>query len=333
MEWRQRRVAEMLDRRDFMKTCSGMGLAGTLFPGVLWAQAQAQGGAKITKEMIDNAAAIADVTIVDEYKEMMLEDLNDHAKGYQEIYKLKIPNSVDPAVVFDPVLPGMKFETERKPLRISEARLPKGFEDFGKAGLRPNYEALAFASVRELAELMRTKRISSQALTQMYLQRLSRYDATLKFTVTLTEERALAQAKKADAEIASGKYRAPDPTYCLDGRVLVRRLSPNDFKIEAKQEDDDGGKAAKKKAADVEQENPKAVERPALVDADRLFDMGRDLAAIHRGTPGSHEAITADLDRRKAGWLRANVKTASRAVRKDFAKWKAHWAKQADEAA
>ena len=199
----------MLDRRDFMKTCSGMGLAGTLFPGVLWAQAQAQGGAKITKEMIDNAAAIADVTIVDEYKEMMLEDLNDHAKGYQEIYKLKIPNSVDPAVVFDPVLPGMKFETERKPLRISEARLPKGFEDFGKAGLRPNYEALAFASVRELAELMRTKRISSQALTQMYLQRLSRYDATLKFTVTLTEERALAQAKKADAEIASGKYRGP----------------------------------------------------------------------------------------------------------------------------
>src|SRR5215831_1481974 len=199
----------MLDRRNFMKTCSGMGLAGTLFPGVLWAQAQAQGEAKITKEMIDNAAAIADVTIVDEYKEMMLEDLNDHAKGYQEIYKLKIPNSVDPAVVFDPVLPGMKFETERKPLRISEARLPKGFEDFGKAGARPNYEVLAFASVRELAELMRTKKISSQALTEMYLQRLKKYDSTLKFTVTLTEERAREQAKKADAELAAGKYRGP----------------------------------------------------------------------------------------------------------------------------
>ena len=89
----------MLDRRNFMKTCSGMGLAGTLFPGVLWAQAQAQGAAKITKEMIDNAAAIADVPIPDEYKEMMLEDLNDHAKGYKEIYKLQIPNSVDPALV------------------------------------------------------------------------------------------------------------------------------------------------------------------------------------------------------------------------------------------
>jgi len=199
----------MLDRRIFMKTCSGMGLAGTLFPGVLWAQAQAQGGAKITKEMIENAAAIADVPIADEYKEMMLEDLNDHAKGYEEIYKLKIPNSVDPALVFDPVLPGMKFETERKPMRMSAAKLPKEFEDFGKAGLRPNYEALAFASVRDLSELMRTKRISSQALTEMYLQRLKKYDPRLKFVVTLTEERALAHAKKADAEIVAGKYRGP----------------------------------------------------------------------------------------------------------------------------
>src|SRR5712692_6352166 len=199
----------MLDRRNFMKTCSGMGLAGTLFPGVLWAQAQAQGAKKITKEMIDNAAAIADVPISEEYKEMMLESLNDQAKGYEEIFKLHIPNSVDPALIFDPVLPGMKFATERKPLRMSAPDLPEAFGIFGRAGARPNFEALAFASVRELAELVRTKRVSSMDLTVMYLQRLKRYDPTLKFVVTLTEERALAQAKKADAEIAAGKYRGP----------------------------------------------------------------------------------------------------------------------------
>ncbi|HEV2195557.1 MAG TPA: amidase [Candidatus Acidoferrum sp.] len=192
----------MLDRRNFMKTCSGMGLAGTLFPGVLWAQAQAQGAAKITKEMIDNAAAIADVPISDEYKEMMLADLNEHAKGYEEIYKLKTPNSVDPAVLFDPVLPGMKFETERKPMRMSKSPNVA-------AGAPKNLEDLAFASVRELAELVRTKKVSSVALTEMYLGRLKKYDPTLKFMVTLTEERALAQAKKADSEIAAGKYRGP----------------------------------------------------------------------------------------------------------------------------
>src|SRR6266849_5119175 len=124
----------MLDRRNFMKTCSEMGLAGTLFPGVLWAQAQAQAAKKITKEMIENAAVIADVPVSEEYKEMMLEGLNDHASGYEEIYKLHIPNSVDPALIFDPVLPGMKFETQRKPMRISTPSLPEPLRNFGRAG-------------------------------------------------------------------------------------------------------------------------------------------------------------------------------------------------------
>ena len=190
----------MLQRRNFVKTCSAMGLAGTLFPGVLWAQAQAEGAKKITKEMIDNAAAIADVPIADEFKEVMLSALNEQAKGYDEIYKLHIPNSVAPALLFDPVLPGMTFETVRKPLRMSKAP---------SVVLSNNTEDLAFASVRDLAELVRTKKVSSLALTEMYLQRLKKYDPTLKFVVTLTEERALTQAKMADAEIAAGKYRGP----------------------------------------------------------------------------------------------------------------------------
>src|SRR5712671_8092656 len=193
----------MIDRRNFMKTCSGMGLAGTLLPGVLWAQAQAQGAKKITKELIENSAAIADVPISEEYKEMMLENLNDQAKGYEEIYKLHIPNSVEPALIFDPVLPGVKFETERKPMRISKA------PSAAASGTPKNLEDLAFASVRELGELVRTKKVSSLALTEMYLGRLKKYDQTLKFVVTLTEARALAQARQADAEIAAGKYRGP----------------------------------------------------------------------------------------------------------------------------
>jgi Asp-tRNA(Asn)/Glu-tRNA(Gln) amidotransferase A subunit family amidase len=192
----------MLDRRNFMKTCSGMGLAGTLFPGVLWAQAQAQGAAKITKEMIDNAASIADVAITDDYKQMMLDNLNEHSKGYEEIYKLHIPNSVEPALIFDPVLPGMKFETERKPMRISELTQVWLSRDF-------EVEELAFASLRQLADSVKSREVSSVQLTEMYLKRLKRYDSALKFVVTLTEARALAQAKKADAEIAAGKYRGP----------------------------------------------------------------------------------------------------------------------------
>src|SRR5204862_1276739 len=72
-----------------------------------------------------------------------------------------------------------------------------------------NLEDLAFASVRELGELVRTKKVSSLALTEMYLGRSKKYDPALKFAVTLTEERALARAKQADAEIAAGKCRGP----------------------------------------------------------------------------------------------------------------------------
>src|ERR1700751_3091616 len=95
------RRKRMLDRRHFLTTCSAMGLGGTLFPGVLWAQAESQGAKKITKEMIDDAAIIAEVPIADEYREMMLDGLNRRAKGYEEIYKLHIPNSVPPAVLFN----------------------------------------------------------------------------------------------------------------------------------------------------------------------------------------------------------------------------------------
>jgi Asp-tRNA(Asn)/Glu-tRNA(Gln) amidotransferase A subunit family amidase len=199
----------MFDRRSFMKVCSGMGLGSTLFPGVLWAQAQSAKRKKISIEMIDDAAAIADVAIADEYKQALLDNLNDQVKGYQAIYALHIPNSVEPALLFDPVLPGMKFETEKRPMRMSASNLPAESSRFSKAGASPDLESLAFASVRDLAQLLRTQKISSLALTEMYLQRLKRYDPRLKFTVTLTEERALAQAKEADREIAAGKYRGP----------------------------------------------------------------------------------------------------------------------------
>lgn len=124
-------------------------------------------------------------------------------------------------------------------------------------------------------------------------------------------------------EIASGEYRSPDPTYRLRGRVLVRRLSPNDFKIETKQKDESGKKAKAK-----DQENPKAVDRPDLVNAAVLHAMGRDLAAIHRATDA--QGISADLKRRKPDWLHAAAGSAADAVRRDFREWKAH-CKRADD--
>src|SRR5262249_57932238 len=145
----------MLDRRAFLAVCSQFGLASTLFPGVLWAMADSK--SKVTREMIDNAALIADVPIADEYKEMMLESLNDFAKNYDLIYALKIGNQVAPAIVFDPVPSGVKLQSKRKPAKMSTApnintAAPKNLDD------------LAFYSLRHPPELVPPQQIPSHPL-------------------------------------------------------------------------------------------------------------------------------------------------------------------------
>ncbi len=197
-----------LDRRAFLAFSGRFGLASTLFPGALYtlaSQAQTDAGSaekpKITLEMIDAAAALAGVTIAAEQKQMMLDGLNEQRSSYDAIRKLHLPNSMPPAYIFDPLPPGAKVSTEKRAPRYSKAP--------AIAGTPANLEELAFASVVELGDLVRRKKVSSTNLTEMYIARLKRYDPLLHFVVTITEERALAKAKEADAEIAAGKYRGP----------------------------------------------------------------------------------------------------------------------------
>src|SRR3954454_3038021 len=80
------------NRRHFLNVCTALGVGGTLLPGVLWGLVQETKDAtpKVTKEMIAQAMAIAGVEIKEEYREMMLEGLNDNAKSYLAIQKLNI---------------------------------------------------------------------------------------------------------------------------------------------------------------------------------------------------------------------------------------------------
>ena len=158
--------------------------------------------AKITPEMIDAAAVIAGVSLTAEQRTMMLEGLTKQRDSVAVIRTMKIPNSVAPAFVFDPVPGGMALETERRPMRMSAAADVAALASADSQGL-------AFASVRELAELVKTQKVTSVALTKMYLERLKKYNPRLHFVITLTEERALASAEVADKEIAAGKYRGP----------------------------------------------------------------------------------------------------------------------------
>ncbi len=203
----------MFDRRRFLAVCSQFGFASTLLPGALYAiaaQAQTTPGQaapaasappKITPEMVEQAAELAGVPIAPDQIPMMLDALNHQRDSYPPIRALHLPNSIPPAYVFDPLPPDATVNTQR------EAPMYGNPPSVGKAPT--NLDELAFATIPRLAEYVRTGKVTSVALTEMYIDRIRRFDPELHFLVTLTEERAMAQARAADAEIASGKYRGP----------------------------------------------------------------------------------------------------------------------------
>jgi Asp-tRNA(Asn)/Glu-tRNA(Gln) amidotransferase A subunit family amidase len=75
--------------------------------------------------------------------------------------------------------------------------------------LPANDADIAFAPVTRLSRWIEQRRIASERLTGIYLRRLEQFDPKLHCVITVTRELALAQAKKADQEIAAGKYRGP----------------------------------------------------------------------------------------------------------------------------
>ncbi len=181
-----------LHRRRFLQVCSAAGV-GAVMTNVLWAAAAQR---PIDDKMIDDAAALADVTILPEQKKAMLDGLRDQRAGFAKIRALSLGNATQPAAVFAPLA---SKDVAHSPSPVPRPALPK----FSKAS------DLAFASALELGEAIRQKKISSLALTEMYIERLQRHDAALHCLVTITKERALAQAKEADKDIAAGKWRGP----------------------------------------------------------------------------------------------------------------------------
>ncbi|MDQ7064290.1 MAG: amidase [candidate division KSB1 bacterium] len=154
----------------------------------------------IKAEMVKQAEKLIGLEFTDAEIDSMLDGLNRNLRSYQALRKVSLDNSVPPALLFNPIPKGKKLETRQKPIRWSKVNAPEAPDDL---------EKLAYASVAELAELIRTRKITSVQLTQMYLNRLKKYGPKLQCVVTLTEELAMEQARRADAEIAAGKYRGP----------------------------------------------------------------------------------------------------------------------------
>ena len=200
----------MPDRRSFLAFFSSLGLSSTLFPGVLWAKLEAATPAQnpapasarpaITKDMLRDAAAVAGLTFTDQQLDGMLAGVNRLQPNYDWLRKIELDNSVPPPLYFNPILPGIKIDRTKRPMRRSappQVTRPR------------NLEEAAFWPVTHLAELIRSRRATSVELTEMYLARLKKHNPKLLCAVTITEDLAMRQARAADQEIAAGRYRGP----------------------------------------------------------------------------------------------------------------------------
>jgi len=160
---------------------------------------QQQAALRVTKEMLHGAEQLFGIELTDAQKQLALQNVNRNLEAYEALRKIDVPLDTEPATLFHPALPGKKFNLKPGKLKLTRAEVPS----FNAV------EELAFATVRQLAELIRTRKLSPIELTRMYLGRLKRFGPKLNCIVTLTEDVALSQAADAEREIASGRYRGP----------------------------------------------------------------------------------------------------------------------------
>jgi Asp-tRNA(Asn)/Glu-tRNA(Gln) amidotransferase A subunit family amidase len=187
------------DRRQFLAVLSAAGAGGGLFPGVLWARVKEAN--EITIEVVADAEKLAGLSFTDDQREMMLSGLRGNLEAYRFLREeVEVPNHVVPALHFDPVRPGGEVPRGESRVRASAP---------GALPARDRDEELAFASLAELGALIRSGEVTSEQITRLYLGRLRRFGPRLECVVTLTEERALEQARRADRELAEGGVRGP----------------------------------------------------------------------------------------------------------------------------
>jgi len=152
----------------------------------------------ITIDMVNEAQKLIGLEFSPNQRDSMLTTLDNQARTYQALRDLKMPNSIVPALNFNPVPIGFSTPDKTNGFKLSKLNGVK---------LPADKNELAFYTVHELAELIRTKQITSVELTKFFLDRLKKYNGKLLFYVNLTEEHALKKATEADAEISAGKYK------------------------------------------------------------------------------------------------------------------------------
>ena len=152
----------------------------------------------VQKKDIISSTKLFDLNFTTKEIDTLYSDVIDNIANYKAMHQLNLPNSVPLSLWQTPVVAGMHFNKLQK-------NIPWKLDN--TVSLPNNKNDLAFYSIEQLASLIKNKKISSLALTQFFIDRIKKWGDTLQCVISLQEDIAYAQAKKADAELAAGKYR------------------------------------------------------------------------------------------------------------------------------
>jgi Asp-tRNA(Asn)/Glu-tRNA(Gln) amidotransferase A subunit family amidase len=152
----------------------------------------------IGKANIKSAEIIIGLDFTDAERDSMIDFLKEQLESYNKIREVNLTNNIPPAILFNPIPVGFNFPKGKSLVKYS---------DYSYVKMPNDKNEIAFYSVGELAELIRTRQITSIELTEFFIDRLEKYDPVLHCVISMTKERAFKQAKLMDEEIAAGKYR------------------------------------------------------------------------------------------------------------------------------
>jgi Asp-tRNA(Asn)/Glu-tRNA(Gln) amidotransferase A subunit family amidase len=195
----QKNTEKRIRRRDALKLLAA-GIATATAAEAQTPPKPADAEEALTVADLAAADKITAHNYTDEERKLMLKSVTDTRKALKELRAVALDQTCEPATRFDPRLPETKVPTGKSSCRPSRGK-PIAYSG--------NLEALAFASAVELSRLIHAQKITSVALTKMYLERLKRHRDRLLCVVTLMEGSALRQAEQADKELAAGKSRGP----------------------------------------------------------------------------------------------------------------------------
>lgn len=159
----------------------------------------AAGKQGITADDLAGAEKLASVRYTKKERALALNTIGLQIARERNRRKMHLDNALGPACVFEPLLPGTPVPKAERVRRSAPTRrqLPASDTD------------IAFAPLADLSAWLKSRKISSRRLTELYLSRLKEHDERLEAVITFTGDLAMAQARRADREIARGTWRGP----------------------------------------------------------------------------------------------------------------------------